>query len=331
MTRVALVCSAHGFGHTTRQLALAAALRRLGAEPVLFSAAPRALVDERLPGLELRPWWVDVGIAQRDSVHEDLPRTLALLAERCAEAAVDRLAAALAGFDRVVVDTAPAGLEAARRAGVPALAVGNFDWPWIYRHYPELSALAERLAHWQAAHVGLQITPGPGLSGFQAVERFGLLGKPSSPMRLASEGRTVLVSFGGFGLDAVDQLLPVMSGVTWVLAPPMLRLHRPDVIYAEGLPFPALVAGADAVLTKPGYSIFAEAALAGTPLVWISRGAFPEAPAIEAAMRERGDVKVGEGGVGQALEQVWSRPRAEPVDGGEADRLAGRVLRDTRG
>ena len=43
-TRVALICSAHGLGHTTRQLAVAEALLAHGARPTLFSKAPRDLV-----------------------------------------------------------------------------------------------------------------------------------------------------------------------------------------------------------------------------------------------------------------------------------------------
>ena len=77
--RIAAVCSAHGFGHLTRQLALAARWQAAGAEVTFFSAAPRAILDESLPGARLRPWTVDVGIRQHDSLTEDLPETLRLL------------------------------------------------------------------------------------------------------------------------------------------------------------------------------------------------------------------------------------------------------------
>jgi hypothetical protein len=335
--RVGIVCSAHGFGHVARQIAVAEALYARGAQVSFFTAAPAAVVHADLPDVTVVPWAVDVGIVQRDSLNEDVPATVAAVAERCAEARIDALAAALSGFDRVIVDVAPAGLEAARRAGRAPLAVGNFDWAWIYRHYPELRGWAEQFAEWQAPHAALALDPGPGMHGFASVEHVGLVGRRRDPARVAAEnldGRRVLVSFGGFGLDGVDALLPRIAGVTWVLAPPMPRLERPDCAWAPGVSFPALIAGVDAVLTKPGYGIHAESALAGTPVVWLDRGPFPEAPFLEVAMRARGDEKVSSSSgpasardVRAAVLAVLSRPRPTPVASDGAARVADRVLR----
>ncbi len=317
--RVALVCSAHGFGHLTRQLALAEGLLARGHEPVVFSAAPDEVLDDYLPGVARAPWRADVGLVQADSLTEDPPATALAVASCCTEARVDALSDQLRAFDRVVVDIAPAALEAARRADVPALAVGNFDWPWIYRHYPALRETAARLSAWQAGHRALQLRPGPDLTGFAHVVEGGLLGRSRPAVRVAD--RAVLVSFGGLGLADIDARLPRLDGVTWVLAAPMPRLERPDVRFAEGVSYPALVAGADAVLTKPGYGIHAETALAGTPVVYLDRGAFPEAPYLERAMAARGDEKLTSS-VADALSAVWTRPRPprRPVDG-TLDRL----------
>lgn len=293
---VPILCSAHGFGHLARQLAVGEALRARGVEPVYYTAAPAEVVTSYLPGAAVVPWVVDVGIAQRDSLTEDPERTLVLLDERVGDARVDALASELAGARVAVVDIAPPALEACRRAGVPALAVGNFDWAWVYRHYPPLHAWSERFAGWQAAHPAVELWPGPGLHGFASVRRAGVLGRRRPAADLAAlrarpDERLVLVSFGGFGLDAVERLLPRLDGVRWVLAPPMPALGRSDAAYVTDVPYPALVAGVDAVLTKPGYGIYTEAALAGARLVWVDRGAFPEAPWLEAAMRARGDRK----------------------------------------
>jgi hypothetical protein len=291
--QLAIVCSAHGFGHLTRQLALAACWRDRGVDITFFTAAPRAIVDESLPGTAVIPWTVDVGIAQRDSLSEDLPKTARLLTERCTDEAIDALSAALSDFDGVIIDIAPAGLEAARRAGVPAVAVGNFSWPWIYDRYPLLRPWAEKLRAWQRPHPAASLWPGPGLSedGFASMQRAGLIGRRATPWRLPAGA--VLVSFGGLGLAALDRALPRLEGVCWVLAPPMGRLDRDDCLYVEGVAYPSLVAGSSAVLTKPGYGIFAEAALSGRRLIWVDRGAFPEAPHLTAAMAARGDVAVG--------------------------------------
>ena len=305
--KLAIVCSAHGFGHLTRQLAVGEVLRQHGVEPTFFTAAPRPIVETSLPGAWVVPWVADVGIAQPDSVTEDLDETLRRLDRVCLEEAVDRLAEALGGFDRVVVDTAPAALEAARRAGVEALAVGNFEWAWLYEHYPRLRDWARRFRGWQGPHVGLELWPGPGLHHFQKIERYGLVARKREPHRLPPGA--VLVSFGGFGLADLDRRLPRLEGVTWVLSPPMVRLERPDVLWVDDVAYPALVGGASLLLTKPGYGILAEALCAGTPIAWIDRGAFPEAASLVAVLEERGDRRVAR------LEEIarLDLPRREPV------------------
>ena len=331
--RLAVVCSAHGFGHLTRQLALVPHLQARGAAVTLFTAAPPAALADDLP-VAVVPWTVDVGIRQHDSLTEDLPGTLLALAERHADPAVDALATRLRAFDAAIVDVAPAGLEAARRAGIPAVAVGSFSWPWIYDHYPSLQAEAARLRRWQAPHPALSLWPGPGLPAgdFRQAVSGGLIGRHAAvPHRLPPGA--VLVSFGGLGLSALERALPRIDGVCWVLAPPMPPLDRPDCLYVEGVPYPALVAGAHAVLTKPGYGIFAEAALARTRLLWVERGAFPEAPFLAHAMHARGDVALGTtpddprfGAIlGAALRSLPSEPPQHVPDDTEA--VAGRLWR----
>lgn len=328
--RIAHLCSAHGFGHLTRQLAIAEQLRAYGAEPTLFTAAPAPVVTEYLPGAAVVPWSIDVGIRQPDSLTEDIPATLTALATSASEERIDALAAALRGYDRAVVDIAPVAMEAARRAGVPVIAVGNFDWPWIYRHYPALHGWAEHLAELQAPHRALFLSPGPGLFGFEAVTTVPLVGRQRPAASLPP--RTVLVSFGGFGLDTIRDMLPQIPGVSWATASPMPDLGRSDSLHLSG-PYPALVAGAAAVLTKPGYGIHAECALAGTPMVWVERGRFPESPYLVAAMKARG-VAVGcrheapefPSRLAAALEVVLSRPRPAPVSSGGAATAARAIL-----
>jgi UDP:flavonoid glycosyltransferase YjiC (YdhE family) len=330
--KLALVASAHGFGHLTRLIAIGEVLRRQGVEPTFFTAAPAALVHETLPGADVRPWSVDVGLVQQDSLTEDVPGTLRLLEARASEAAIDRLAGALSGFDRVASDTAPTALEAARRAGVDAIAVGSFGWDWIYARYAGLEGWAAQFAAWQAPHRALEMWPGPGLTGFRSVERVGLVARTRPAHRVAAW--TALASFGGFGLHGLDELLPRIPGLTWVVAPPMVPLDRPDCVAAPGVPYPSLVAGCDVVFTKPGYGILAECIAAGTPIVWAPRGAFPEAPHLEVAMRARGDLRIDHPvtdppgfrrSLAAALQRLHGRPRPAPRAADGATRVARRL------
>ena len=331
--KLALVASAHGFGHLTRLIAIGEALRGLGVEPTFFTAAPPVLVHETLPGAVVRPWWVDVGLVQQDSLTEDVPATLRLLDERASEAAIGRLAHALSGFDRVASDTAPTALEAARRAGVDAIAVGSFGWDWIYARYAGLEAWAARFAAWQAPHPALEMWPGPGLFGFRSVERVGLVARTRPAHRVGPW--TALASFGGFGLRGLDALLPRIPGLIWVVAPPMMPLDRPDCVAAPGVPYPALVAGCDVVFTKPGYGILAECLAAGTPIVWAPRGAFPEAPHLEVAMRARGDIRIDHPvgdpagfrrALAAALQRLHGQPRPLRREADGAARVAHRLV-----
>jgi len=330
MTRVAILCSAHGFGHVARQLAVAERLMERGADVTLWTAAPESVVRDYLPSVAMRRFVLDVGLVQRDSLHEDPVATAVALDEYVTDAHVDAIAEGLAGVDVAVVDAAPAALEAARRAGVPAVAVGNFDWAWIYGHYPPLARHSALFRSWQAPHPALRMTPGPGMFGFAAVAEVGVVGRWRPPVRVA-DGRAVLVSFGGLGLDGLDALLPRVPGVTWVLAAPMAPLDRPDCVHVTDVSYPAMVGGADLVLTKPGYGIYTETALAGTPVVLVRRHGFPEAPSLEAAFVARGDVVI-DGSIPElraALAQVVAGPmaRRRPLPGDGAARVAEWVLR----
>ncbi len=316
--RIAIVCSAHGLGHLTRQLAVARALRDFGVEPILFTAACPTVIEEWLPQPSLVPWTVDVGIIQSDSLTEDIPATLAALEQRCSHAAVDRLAAALqaAEVQLVVADAPPVALEAARRAGLPAVAVGNFTWPWIYAHYPALREWGARLALWQTSHPAAALWPGPGMPGFASVESFGLVGRAPRPGTRKVRGH-VLVSFGGFGLESLNERLPIIDGITWVLAPPSRPIDRPDCRFVKDTAYPALIAAAEMVLTKPGYGILAETALTGTKLLWVPRGAFPESSYITRVMAERGDRCVDLAPTDAA--DIWRRRLTEAVTARRAD------------
>ena len=326
--RVAVVCSAHGYGHTGRMLALAPALRAAGLEPVLFTAAPADFVMGSAPGLPVEPCRADLGLVQPDALDVDLAATVAALPAFLDDRHVDALASRLAPFAAVVADTPPAALEAARRAGVPAVAVGNFDWAWIYGHFPALRAAADRFAAWQAPHPALALTPGPGLSSFHRVTPVGLLARTAPPV--APLPGAVLVAMGGMGWADPAAHLPVLPGTTWLIPAPMPLPARPDCMRPPPLPFPALLGAVDVVLTRPGYSTLAEAMGAGARLVSVPRAGFPETPALEAAMRARGDTVLGPAlpspaALAAAIAARRLAPRPAPVAPTAAPRIAAAV------
>ena len=288
--RIAHLCTAHGFGHMTRQLALGEQLRQLGCKPVYFASRPDLIYQSHANATVIQ-WSIDVGLVQLDSLTIDLQQTKKRLAKRCSEEAIDRLAGALLTFDAAVADVPPPGMEACRRAGIPVIATSNFEWAWIYSHYPELQQWEELFRRWQLPHKALNLHPGPGLFDFSSIENAPYVAREANISSLPKT--SILVSFGGMGLHKLQQLLPRIDGIYWVLAPPCPKIDRPDILYIENVPYPDLIESCDIIFSKAGYSILAEAMRAGKPLILVERNTFPEAKSLEQyAEKQRLDVVI---------------------------------------
>lgn len=337
MSRIAIVSSAHGFGHATRDAVLADTLLARGHEVTQFTHVSPTVLGAR----HAVEWAaVDVGFVQHHSLAENIPATLDLLTERFAPAAIDTLASRLAGFHLIVADIPPTAMLAAKKAGVPCVAMGNFDWGWIYRNYPpakafvvspgdgELQNWATRIAEIQRELPAISLSPGScGLPGFLRTVEGGILARSAPPIRVAELG--VLVCFGGLGLDAISAILPEIPGVTWIFAPPMPRLPRKDCLFVEDVAFPSLLAGAECVLTKPGYGSFAEIMMAGSRAVWLPRVPFPEAPLLEADVTEPSRIRAKSAtadDVSSAISAVLSRPRPRARVQDDRERIADLVV-----
>ena len=285
--KIAQICTAHGFGHTTRQLALAEELQRRGHQVSLFSAATH-LLEKEAANIPWETMISDVGLVQEDSLHIDLEQTALRLKHLCSPSYRAQIAARLQGFDLALVDASPIAMEAAASIHLPVLSISNFDWAWIYEHYPELTEWAKRFASWQLKHHALFIPPGPGLFYFKSVTEAGLLCREATPFPL--KRKSILVSFGGFGLNDIEQLLPKIAGVQWVFAPPNPAPQRNDFNYVEGVMYPDLIAGADIVFSKAGYGICAETARSGNRVLLLERDNFPEARSLEQFVLNRGGI-----------------------------------------
>ena len=89
----------------------------------------------------------------------------------------------------------------------------------------------------------------------------------------------VLVQFGGFpGLDPLRQC-PISSTVLWLTADFPWE-SRPDIrsLAAHGLAVSDALGACDAMIAKPGYGTFAEAACNAIPVLYVSRSDWPEEP-----------------------------------------------------
>jgi hypothetical protein len=362
--------SGHGFGHASRSIEVVNALLAARADlPVCIrTSAPRWLFDLTVRGpFTYEPLDTDPGVVQHDSLSLDAAETVRratayardLPALAAAEAA--RLRQLEPGF--VVADIPPLGLEAARLAGVPAVAIGNFTWDWIFRAYPGGGHAAEVLGEiYRRAGRALRLPLSGGFETFPEVTDLPFIARRATAAPADTRarlglppGRLALVSFGGYGVSGID--LAALSRTTgWTLLvsasvpfgpdqAPLAQvavrgaLHPLDepAMYAMGLRYEDVVAAVDVVVTKPGYGIISECLANDTALLYTDRGHFIEYDVlvrempryVRCAYLPQGDLLRGDWQ--RALDDLIALPPAPerpPVDGAAV--AAGWVLAQVR-
>ena len=309
---VAWYISGHGFGHASRQIEIINAVRatrpglpivvRTSAKPWIFDLTLRSPVD-------LQQVECDTGVAQIDSLRLDEAETLRRAGEFYAnfERRAGEEAAFLraAGTTLVVADIPPLAIAAARRAGVPAIAIGNFTWDWIYEAYeperaglPHLVPMIKEACAGASRYVRLPMWGGFEMAPPDLTVDAPLVARRSSrapaetraALGLPADRRLVLLSFGGHGLENLataalgglgPEYLVVVTGHLQLAqaaraAGEAVAVLDERALYDAGWRYEDLVAASDVVLTKPGYGIIAECAANDTAILYTSRGHFVE-------------------------------------------------------
>ncbi|WP_028318793.1 hypothetical protein [Desulfobulbus elongatus] len=299
--RIGCCVSGHGFGHATRTTAILQALeRRLDAALTLVTTAPSWLFTESLAmPIEFHAQAVDVGLIQQSALAEDVAATVQALDDfrRRADAQTARLADLLAGCRLVLCDIAPLGIAAARQLGIPSVLVENFTWDWIYEGYaerwPQLRPHIEDFAAlFGQADYRIQTRP----VCVPAADAL-TVDPVARPLRQPERLRQRLFLERGQHL-----VLLTMGGCDGGAMPLELLLQRPDLVFVlpgrsreneftanlrfvgrdSGWYHPDLVAAADLVVGKLGYSTVAEAYQAGTPFAYVPRPDFRESATLAA-------------------------------------------------
>lgn len=297
--------SGHGFGHAVRSCQVIRSIQRAQPHIKVYvrSAVPEWLLhDPTLPVFhESRS--IDVGMAQKDSLEMEVGETLRACGELHEQ--VPRLVSEEVAFIQenkirlVIGDIPPLCFEIAARASVPSVAVSNFTWAWIYRayaaDYPAFTPLIEEMeSFYRKATLALAlphscnleifprrepipwITRRSALSREEARERFGL---PRAAV-------VVLLSFGGFGLTRLPwEKLTRSRDFFFVATAATTRKGENFLILPEAQRhYENLVRAADVIVSKPGYGIVADAIAHQVPLLYTSRGDFPEYPFLVEAL-----------------------------------------------
>jgi hypothetical protein len=307
MPEIACFITPHGLGHATRTIAVLEALqaRRPDIRSRLFSTAPETLFAETLTNFQLFSQKVDLGLVQTSALALDIPATIGELDGQLPfpPALIARLTSLCRGCTLVLCDIAPLGILVARQAGVPSILLENFTWDWIYRSY--LSRHPGFLRHinyleeiYASAALRIQTEP------LCLSARHDLLCEPI--FRRTRADRHVLRGQLRAGRDKLVCI--TMGGITETPPPLQLFAERPDIRFVvtgqnspgrpvdnvlfldrqSGIYHPDLVAAADVVVGKAGYSTLAECIQAGVPMLAVARQDFPESAPLIAYLENRG-------------------------------------------
>ncbi|WP_041238050.1 glycosyl transferase [Gloeothece citriformis] len=299
MTRPTLYLAVtnHGFGHAVRISCVAERLKQLYPDILLIlsTTAPRWLLESYIQGdFIYRPRAFDVGVVQSDSLNMDKKATLEKLQD-----IRSRQNAIIAGevnfiktnrVNLILADIPPLAAPIAKAANIPCWMMSNFGWDLIYQDWgEEFREIADwmRDCYRQCDRL-FRLPLCEPMSAFNQITDVGLTG--GNPRYSEAELRelfkiktppekTVLLTFGGLGLQQIpyhnlsqfsdwqfitfDRQAPDLPNLIKITD----RQYRPvDLMPICGR-----------IVSKPGYSTFAEALRLDLPIISLTRHDFPEA------------------------------------------------------
>ena len=300
MPTLYLAITNHGFGHATRAASVAATLRqaRPDIDIILATTAPQWLLQSYLKPerVTYRSVSFDIGVLQSDSLTMDKAATLEKLTW-IRDYQDEILAPEIefiqnTGVDLIFGDIPPLLTQLAKAADLPCWMMGNFGWDFIYRPW---GGEFEPMADWIAECFGdcdrvfrlpfheamtafpnitdVGLTGGtPKLSADAVRDKFGITAPPD---------RTILLTFGGLGLAQIPYEKALGAYPDWQFitfdrqAPELPNLIKiPEI----GLRPADIMVVCDLIVSKPGYSTFAEACRLQRGVVTLPREGFAEAP-----------------------------------------------------
>lgn len=282
--------TAHGLGHLAISAPVLNSLAELapGLRLTVRSRVPENKLRERIaPPFHLIEAASDFGYLMHDALRIDHAASAA--AYRAAHADWPQRVAGEADFlralapDAVLSNVSYLPLAGAKLAGIPALAVCPLNWADLFAHFfgsePWAAPIhAQILAAYRDADTFLRLTPGMPMAELTRLETIAPIAARGTRHDLGlGAGRNILIALGGFDHRLPVDAWPRQPGTRWLL-PAAWHCQHPDAVSIEslGLAFTDLLASVDAVLTKPGYGTFAEAACNGTPVLYQRRADWPE-------------------------------------------------------
>jgi hypothetical protein len=292
-----LAITGHGFGHAVRSASVAAKIKQLNPDILLIIAtkAPRWLLESYIDGDFIhRPISFDVGVIQADSLNMDKTATKDKM-----EAIINNQNSIIAReinylktnkVDLILADIPPLITKIAQISAIPCWLMSNFGWDFIYNHWGEDFA---EITSWcskcyQESDRLFRLPMHEPMTSFRNITDVGLTGgdpkysvdylKKEFDLTSPTE-KTILLTFGGLGLEAIPyKHLNKYTDWRFITfdrqAPNLPNLVKITETKYRPVDFMPLCAK---VVSKPGYSTFAEAMRLEVPLVSITREDFAEA------------------------------------------------------
>jgi hypothetical protein len=335
--------SSHGFGH----LAITAPiLNRLQQNCPHLRLTVRSLLPpdklhERIAGdFTLLRDSSDFGYVMHDATRVDL--TASAAAYRACHADWPQKVASEAALlrsiepDLVLSNVSYLPLAGAALAGLPAISLCSLNWADLFAHYFSDEDWApaihhEILAAYRSARHFLRITPGMPMPDFAHARTIGTIAPSGRHHDLALQGkRAVLVAMGGIRHHLPIDEWPRQPEIRWLVSEHW-QCNHPDAIAYEsfGLSFTDLLCSVDAIVTKPGYGTFAEAAFNGTPILYQRREDWPEQDDLIVWLEknnrcaEISEKSLMSGNIAGELAALWQRPAPpRPACTGDAEAAA---------
>lgn len=325
--------SGHGFGHVAQTAPVLNLLHEHMLRITVRSAVPLAHLRARIkvPFTHL-PSEGDIGMLMSSALDvraEDSHAAYRMFhADWGSRVAAEARLLRELGADMVLSNVGYLPLAGAQRATIPNAALCSLNWFDIYRHYADDDAVSAQIRGCYAgADAFLRATPGMAMETLPNVVPVNPIAAVGNDRRdeldrhlhLSKEEHLVLVSMGGIASRLPMERWPRIDGMRWLVQDSWQVAH-PDAIVLESLPlgFSDLLASCDALLGKPGYGSFVEAACSATPVLYVNRADWPESPALIEWLQRHGicaEVSREQlecGNIENELSRLWATPPIVP-------------------
>lgn len=288
-----VVISAHGYGHAAMTAPLVNALYAL--QPTLSvtiqSAVARPFLQRKfhMPFQHLSNE-TDFGMVNRDAFAVNMDASLQRYRDFHQDWA-GRIKAETASLvklnaDALLTNIAYLPLAAAAQLGLPSVAFGCLNWAEIFHHhFPDQHEIYQQmLAAYRSADAFIRSEPAMPMAALDS-ETVGPIAERGRMRRHAllrslgvpSQTKLVLATMGGIKTEMDVANWPRLDNVHYLI-PDIASAQRDDIssLSTAEMDFIDMLRSADALLTKPGYGAFTEAAFNRTPVLYVERPDWPE-------------------------------------------------------